>query len=809
MRSPIARVLLVASVLSIAITAAAEAAPLPPPPPRFEVDTGLRPEPRGSRLLARVVDGSGTAADFAADELVVTSSNPAVAKEIAGRWRGHVMRAVQAPSHDTTVHALVKIDPTGADLLRLPARVRGLSGVAGTTTRVSSEQGLRLIAAAAEEASAGHTVGLNWMARGDSIAGGSTRESASGPTGFDLDGDAAGAAATYTRDTYRWSHLAKGGEQDIGVTSAWTLLQKVGRLKRGSVKLGVLDAGFSPEANGTDFGPDPIAFSTLPVFAPLETRNPGDCGDSACPWHGTNVLNAAAAVPDNGVGAAGPAGPIARPIVALTTYDIFTASIGLFGAYTHGARIANMSFSARVPATLSWTVLPFDLVTDLLRDAGMLIYASAGNDGRNVDDEDCILFVCWEAAWHTPCENAGVVCVGGLAHRSKQHADGSNYGDQVDMYAPYTVLVGPDPDRDVGAQRKSGTSFSSPYVAGVAALARAAAPGASAGRITTALRDNANAGEGRAVRYVNAFRTVKDLLPRLIHISAPEPASTVAGGRSVRFTAYVYDDGRGAPTSVRWTLDGRTIGTGTSFTRSDLPAGRHTITATATFADGDAVSDRVELTVTNDPPRVEITAPATGTVVQQSQTLTFRGSSSDVNESDTAYRLRDDQVSWHLDGTRFATGHTAIRNLAGVAPGRHVITFRGSDGLTTVERSIAITVVEDTLNRPPSVRITAPGSGVQFDVSGYDAATRTWYRDVTFTTTASDPEGGPLRYAWSHGVDGGPATVLAATGATATVRLVWQRCGGSTHDVSVSVMDDAGQTSTADKVEVLIDGVPC
>ena len=91
--------------------------------------------------------------------------------------------------------------------------------------------------------------------------------------------------------------------------------------------------GFEPDA---DMPAGFLAISNVPFVAPTGTENLLSCG-GPCPWHGTNVASAAFAVPGNGFGSAGPAGPVADPLLIFTSYDFFTSIAALLEARALGA----------------------------------------------------------------------------------------------------------------------------------------------------------------------------------------------------------------------------------------------------------------------------------------------------------------------------------------------------------------------------------------------------------------------------------------------------------------------------------------
>jgi len=793
----------------------------------FSVDTTLKPAAKElpalngvKRPLARLADPYGGGADFVADELILSTNDKAVVDAFVARWRGKLLQTVDVPGDGPDQH-LVRITTSRANLANLGALAQKLSKTRGADLRASSEAGLGAIAAAAAEANRGLKVGLDFVGLGSAHAGGFTVEAASGPDGWNTT-----APPAWTPNAHRWEHLADDGPIGTGVAGAWQLLGQFGRLQAGSIRLAVLDQGFAPSTNG-DFPADIIAISNVPFLDALGTPNTAGCsGGSSCPWHGTGVVNAAMGVTDNGIGAAGPAGPVARPVIVFTLYDFFTGIAAVIEAAAAGARVINMSYGADVPAIVSWAVAPFEIATGAARAGGVLLFAAAGNSSTDVDATDCFI-VCWEETLHTPCENLGVICVGALQKGGTAPACYSNWGrEAVRLWAPGSVLVGADPGPGgSGVHQVNGTSVASPWAAGVAALGWSAVPSAGANQVEAALRarfkvggaastrcDGGGVDRHLADRIVDANAFVRDLLPPLFQITAPAEGTTVRRGAPLAFNSQTYDDGLGAPT-ITWTREGdpAPLGTGPSINRNDLPYGANTITATAAFPGGMTLTDTRHVTITNDPPRVEIVTPEDGDTFFQASTINLRGVSFDINEPGSD--LEDSQVSWFLDGagTAFATGHDATTT--GLSPGTHTIHFRGSDGRETATDSVTITVNANPPNLPPTVDITSPPNNTQYLVEFTPDATG-YYKDVAFTTTASDPESGALSYAWTVSVNGGTYNPIAPRSGTLqnpTFRLrqdTTDLCNIDTFDVRVTVTDPA-MNPAFDTVRVKLEPGPC
>jgi subtilisin family serine protease len=184
--------------------------------------------------------------------------------------------------------------------------------------------------------------------------------------------------------------------------------------------------------------------------------------------HGTMVAGIVAAQTDNGAGVAGVTwrGRI-MPVKVLDSMGSGTdadVAQGITWAADHGADVVNLSLGGPGSSKV------LQAAVDHAVAKGAVVVAAAGNEST---DEP-----------HWPAAANGVVAVGATTANNTL-ASFSNFGAWVDLVAPgvgiaSTALGG-------GYATASGTSFSSPIVAGVAALARAADPAASAADIAARL----------------------------------------------------------------------------------------------------------------------------------------------------------------------------------------------------------------------------------------------------------------------------------------------------------------------------------
>ena len=361
----------------------------------------------------------------------------------------------------------------------------------------------------------------------------------------------------YYTNGYEW-HLNK-----INAINAWSLTTGTT-----SVPIAIVDTGI--DLTHPDLSSKII--QGYNVYA-----NSSDPSDDL--GHGTAVAGTAAALSNNALGVAGiswqsPLLPIkiSDPTGYATYSDMAKAIIY---ATDRGARVINISFGGRTASSTLQNAVNYAW------QKNSIVIASAGNDSSTV-------------SYPAACQNAVAVSA---TLSDDTFASFSNYGNSIAISAPgkgiYTTVKGG------GYGSWYGTSFSSPIVAGVAALILSLNPQLSNSQVVDILTktsdDLGSAGYDIYFGFgrVNAYRALQQAA-----ITVPPPADTSApsvaitspvSGTILSKTTYVKvssSDNVGV-TQVKLYIDGSLAYTSSNSTftytwnTNYLPKGTHTLQAFA------------------------------------------------------------------------------------------------------------------------------------------------------------------------------------------------------------------------------------
>jgi hypothetical protein len=274
--------------------------------------------------------------------------------------------------------------------------------------------------------------------------------------------------------------------------------------------------------------------------------------------------------------------------------------------------------------------------------------------------------------------------------------------------------------------------------------------------------------------------------PPVVSIAAPADSSTFAAGASVSFTGSATDPETGTLTgsSLKWTSDrDGQIGTGTSFSKSTLSSGTHTITLTATDWRGAHGSQARTITIlttapANQAPTASISSPANNASFAQGTSITFTGSGTDSESGP----LTSTALVWssNINGQ---VGTGASLTTSGLSAGSHTITLTAKDPQNaTGTATISITITASTTpNQAPSAAITTPTH-----LSTFGQGT-----SVSFTGWGNDPETGALTgtsLVWASSIDGQLATGTSFSKSNLSV---------GTHTVTLTARDAQGATGVS------------
>jgi hypothetical protein len=665
--------------------------------------------------------------------------------------------------------------------------------------------------------------------------------------------------------TWAWmiedSDATMPGDQglSIGVIQAWNYLRYHGLPPVGGgtwfrPTVAVIDRGFDLDQttgaplNGNQ---DYFYYGDAPLQADIVDRDglaggEGDGGGGE--WHGQHAFGVCCAVPSNAYGGAGSGGPVVGPMLYRMDSRIYNRGYALWSAAINGADVMTISWGAYCSHLCRvGEAIVFDQGVDdhlvmgvkLAASYGAVVVASAGNDDRDLDDEDAVPGVS-VTDQRVPCELDRVICVGAIDRTVACPSDPtlfgvkrdySNWGSNVDIWAPselYSTVAPDSADSDAGANDYGrdevamfgGTSAAAPFVAGVAALLKtldqAPYPTLYWDEVQDLLRRTANpvapsCDADVSPGYVDAYRAVARMRANqapTIDISKPSDPS-VSYARVYHFDALWQDPEPGALLPIFEA--GRTVSyesdrdgflcqaTAVSADDTDLGCdiatplslGTHVITATGVDPFGARATDTVTVTVTNEPPIARITRPANGVTVRDNQVVRFGASIEDPDAP-----VDDQNVSWSSSVDGFlGTGRLPV--VTSMTPGVHTITVTATDDLgLTMEDSIVVTVIPaagfpaaEIL--PPAETIVSPGTS------------------VTLQARAEDAEDGTLgggAVAWESDDDG-----FLGIGSTITVVLSGpeQACDPEfvRHRITLTVTDSDGNVAT-DEISISV-GVVC
>ncbi len=308
--------------------------------------------------------------------------------------------------------------------------------------------------------------------------------------------------------------------------------------------------------------------------------------------HGTHVAGTIGGVGNNGIGVAG---------VNWTCKLMALKFLNASGSGSTSAAISCLNYAKAKGVLItnnSWGGGGFSssLQTAIENSKPGIFVAAAGNSGLNNDSTP-----------HYPSSytNDNIIAVASIDRFGNQSSF-SNFGaTSVDLGAPGSSIY--STVRNSAYATFNGTSMATPHVAGVVGLVTALNPTWTYLQIrsrvlSTVVASSAMAGittTGGVLNAANAVGAAPPNTPPTVTISSPANGTTVTEGTSVTFVGSAMDTQDGdISVNLVWTssLMGQ-IGTGASFSRSDLTVGTHTVTASVTDSGNLTGSASISLTI--------------------------------------------------------------------------------------------------------------------------------------------------------------------------------------------------------------------
>ncbi|GAB5561166.1 MAG: hypothetical protein SynsKO_28130 [Synoicihabitans sp.] len=284
-------------------------------------------------------------------------------------------------------------------------------------------------------------------------------------------------------DGSQWHHQNTGQSggtvgADIGSTAAWDI-----RTDASTVVVAVIDSGaritHQDLAPNLWTNPGEIAENNrdddgngyIDDVHGIDARdNTGDPTPPITEGHGTHVAGLVGAAGNNGVGSAGVAWRVQMMHLRFLGGANGSGSTSdeiecINYAIAKGADVINASYGALgVEGRFNQPQLQ---AIRRARDAGIIFVAASGNESLNLDIS---------RAYPASFEVDNILAVGNSTRLDDRSTSSNTGSGAVDLFAPGSEIVSTDVASDTGVISQSGTSMSSPIVAGAVALLKAQFP---------------------------------------------------------------------------------------------------------------------------------------------------------------------------------------------------------------------------------------------------------------------------------------------------------------------------------------------
>jgi len=230
------------------------------------------------------------------------------------------------------------------------------------------------------------------------------------------------------------------------------------------------------------------------------TSDPMDVNSYESTYHGTHCAGIIGAVGNNGIGVTGVNWNVKiMPLRFLNetgSGTIANATKAILYAKANGADVISNSWGG-----YSYS----QSLKDAIDSSSAVVVCAAGNDGLDIDD-----YPFYPAS----LTSANIISVAATDNRDTL-ADFSNYGaTSVDLTAPGVYIY--STKKSSSYQYLSGTSMATPFVAGVAALVKAADPSLTATQVKTIILNNVDVNSslsGKVLKggRLNAYKSVASI----------------------------------------------------------------------------------------------------------------------------------------------------------------------------------------------------------------------------------------------------------------------------------------------------------